>query len=161
MLREVGDLERFAETAKPGARVTYGRGERPPAELVRAMQPFIASGALAPMRKREGTGFLFMVERGRGDLPARRKVRRRTVKTALSRVFDCLSRAAARGEPCPTNDELAEWCALSGKLQASYRVRQLVKMGWITVEDRSPFGRRIVTVLHGPRKGTVTREASI
>jgi hypothetical protein len=161
------DFMAFAARARPGESMVYGRGDAPPREAVRAMRSLVAAGVLQPVGKREGDGFLFMVQRGRADLspvrgPSRGQVRRRRVrKTSLSMVFDCLVRAARRGEACPTNEELAASCGLTGKLAASYRVRRLVADARIAVEDHSPWGRRVVTILTGPQAGARTREAAI
>ena len=107
------------------------------------------------------------LERGLAPLshagrPRRGRTRKRLIrKTSLSMVFDMLVRAARRGEPCPTNDELAAACRLSGKMAASYRMRRLVADGQIAVEDHSPFGRRVVTILTGPHAGVATIEAPL
>ncbi|MGD9470635.1 MAG: hypothetical protein AB7G24_00895 [Novosphingobium sp.] len=162
-----GEFLEFARAAQPGDRRVYARGEHPPREAVRAMAPLVAAGVLAPISKREAGGFLFMVERGRAPLgsmrpPRRGTVRRRRVrKTSLAMVFDLLVRAAQRGEACPTNEEIAAQCRLSGKLSASYRMRRLVQAGRIAVEDHSPFGRRVVTILTGPQAGRRTVEAAL
>lgn len=160
----------FAKHAQPGDRRVYGRGDHPPRDTVRAMRALVEAGVLLPVSKREGGGYLFMVERARGEISAalaRRRAsrgparRRRIRKSTLSMVFDRLARAASRGEPCPTNDELARSCGLSGKLAASYRVRRLVALGKVRVEDHSPWGRRVVTILTGPHAGTTTCEAAL
>lgn len=164
-----GDFETFVETASPGDRFCYGRGDSPPRELVQSMRPFVDSGALVPLRHRDGSGFVFLVERGRGSLPARGRrgagrgaVRRKRIrKSSLTMVFEVLQRAARNGLPCPTNDELAASCHLSGKLAASYRMRCLVQSGHIGVEDHSPWGRRVVTILTGPHAGKATREEKL
>lgn len=162
-----GDFETFVETASPGDRFCYGRGEAPARELVQAMRPFVDSGALVPLRRRDGSGFVFMVERGRGSLPVRARASRGAVrnkrirKSSLTLVFEALVRAARRGLPCPTNDELAARCHLSGKLAASYRMRCLVQSGHISVVDHSPYGRRVVTILTGAHTGKATREAKL
>jgi hypothetical protein len=159
----------FARRAKPGEPMVYGRGEAPSREAVRAMQDLVEAGVLHPVRKREGDSWLFLVQRGHGDLAGLRRStgrrgavrRRRMKKTSLTMVLDCLTRAARRSEPCPTNDELAARCGLSGKLAASYRVRRLVAAGKIALVDHSPYGRRVVTILQGRHAGAQTREAAI
>lgn len=167
-----GDIFEFARTARPGEAMEYGRGDHPPRDVVRAMRGLVDAGVLRPVTRRiggrEGGGFQFLVQKGAGgDGPVARAARRGAVrrrrvrKTSLSMVFDCLARAARRGEACPTNEELARHCGLSGKLAASYRVRRLVAEGRIAVEDRSPFGRRIVTILTGPHTGARTSEAPV
>ena len=162
-----GDFETFVETASPGDRFCYGRGDAPSRELVQAMRPFVDSGALVPLRHRDGSGFVFLVERGRGAVPARSRrsrgaVRRKRIrKSSMTMVFEALQRVARKGLPCPTNEELAQACHLSGRLAASYRMRCLVQSGHISVEDHSPYGRRVVTILTGPLAGKATREARL
>lgn len=160
---EAGDLMRFAEAAQPGDKRVYARGMAPPADLVAAMRPLVAAGVLAPVRKREDGGFLFMVQRTSARLaprhPARRgRVRARRAKTAQTAVFECLAMAARRGAPCPTYDELAAACGLSGRESARNRVRRMVQLGWIAVEDRSPLARNVVTILKGRFAGRMTVE---
>ncbi len=162
-----GDVFEFARTARPGETLEYARGAHPPRELVRAMRPLVEAGVLSPVARRSADGFRFIVERGtapiaRAKAPRRGTVRRRRVrKSSLTQVFEMLARAARRGEPCPTNDELARACGLSGKLAASYRVRRLAAMGHVTVEDHSPFGRRVITILTGRDAGARTCEAAL
>lgn len=160
------DIAAFAARAQAGEQMVYGRGERPPREVVRAMAPLVEAGILSPVSKREAGGHLFMVQRtsmafgARG--PSRGRVRRRRItKSSFSLVLDCIVQAARRGMPCPTNDELAARCGLSGKVAASYRVRRLVATGRIAVEDRSPLGRRVVTILTGIHAGKATVEAAL
>lgn len=155
--------------AAPGTTIEYGRGSAPPRELVQAMRPFVDAGVLHPTSRREAGEIRYLVQRGSGDLSAallrrqgRGVVRRRRIrKTSTSMVFDSLVRAARRGEPCPTNEELARTCHLSGKLAASYRMRVLVAEGKISVEDHSPWGRRVVTILTGIHAGKATRQAAL
>ena len=159
------DMFRFAEAAQPGDKRVYGRGMAPPADLVAAMRPLVDAGVLAPVRKREDGGFLFMVQRTSARLsrhPARRgRVRTRRVKTAQTAVFECLALAARRGGPCPTYDELAQTCGLSGRESARNRVRRMVQLGWIAVEDRSPLARNVVTILKGRFAGRKTAEGKL
>jgi hypothetical protein len=168
MLARAGDIMRFAETAQAGAQATYGRGDHPPRELVQAMRPLVEAGVLHPKRKREGAGFLFLVERGSAPLSAadqrraargyarRQKVRR----SSLSLMLQALTLAAVRGLPCPSNEELAKRCGLSGKDSARYRIGLLVKGGRIAVEDFGPNAPRVVTILTGRHAGVSTRRAA-
>lgn len=165
MLCRAGDIMRFAESAKPGTQATYGRGERPPVELVQAMRPLVDAGVLHPKRKREGGEFLFLVERGSAPLSAadqrraargyaRRKVVRRS---SLSLILQCLTLSAVSDRPAPSNDELAKRCGLSGKDSARYRVGLLIRQGKISVEDCGPNAPRVVTILTGRHAGKSTR----
>jgi hypothetical protein len=165
MLCRAGDIRRFAETALPGAQATYGRGDHPPRELVQAMRSLVDAGVLHPKRKREGTEFLFLVERGSAPLSAadqrraargysRRKVVRRS---SLSMVLQCLTAAAVSDRPAPSNEELAKRCGLSGKDSARYRVGLLIRQGRIAIEDCGPNAPRVVTILTGRHAGKSTR----
>lgn len=164
-----GDILDQLSRAAPGTTIEYGRGSTPPRDLVQAMRPLVEAGMLHPTSRRVNGEMRFLVQRGSGDLSsalARRQSRgvarsRRIRKTSTSMVFDSLVRAARRGMPCPTNEELARSCQLSGKLAASYRMRVLVGEGKIAVEDHSPYGRRVVTILSGPCAGKATCEAAL
>lgn len=165
MLCRAGDIRQWAEAAKPGAQVTYGRGENPPRELVHAMRELVDAGVLHPKRKREGREFLFLVERGTAPMSdadqrraARGFARRQTVKrSSLSLVLQCLTVAAVTGRPCPSLDELAKRCGLSGKGSAQYRVGLLIRQGKISMEDCGPNAPRVVTILTGRHAGKATR----
>lgn len=165
MLCRAGDIRRWAEDAQPGSQVTYGRGENPPRELVQAMRELVDAGVLHPKRKREGNSFLFLVERGSAPLSAadqrraaRGYARRQSVKrSSLSMVLQCLTLAAATDRPCPSLEEIAKRCGLSGKSAAQYRVTLLIKNGRIAVEDCGPLAPRVVTILSGRHAGKSTR----
>lgn len=169
MLMQACDLHRFAESAQPGDQAAYGRGCNPPGHMVTAMRDLVDQGILAPVRKREGDGFLFMVQRGSGALsrpplgrevgPSRGKVRRRQLKrSSVAKVMQCLTAAAALNQPCPSNDAIAKRCGLSGKDAARYRVNALVSRGRIAIEDRGPLRPRVVTILTGNHAGKSTRD---
>lgn len=160
-------IDRIARAA-PGETFEYGRGNNPPRELVQAMRPYVDAGVLHPTQKRVAGEMRFLVQRGRGDFaqaargPRRGAVRRRRVrKSTLTLVLECLVRAVRREQACPTNEEIAAACGLTGKLAASYRVRRLVAAGKIAVVDHSPWGRRVVTILTGPMAGRSTPEAAL
>jgi hypothetical protein len=168
MLSRAGDIRRWAELAPPGAQASYARGERPPAELVQAMRPLIEAGVLHPKLKREGREFLFLVERGSAPLSAaeqrraaRGYARRQTIRrSSLSMVFECLKQAALLDRPCPSNEELARRCGLSGKDAARYRLGLLVRSGRIAIEDCGPNAPRVVTILTGRHAGKSTRKVA-
>lgn len=165
MLCREGDIYRFAEEARPGAHLAYARGERPPRELVQAMRTLVDAGVLHPKRKREGSEFLFLVERGTAPLSAAEQrraargfVRRSAIRrSSLSMVFECLKMAAVTGRPCPSNTQLARRCGLSGKDAARYRVDLLSRQGRIAIEDGGPNAPRVVTILTGRHAGRSTR----
>lgn len=162
------DFFRFAEMAQPGERLVYGMGERPSREAVQAMRPLVDAGVLHPAARCRDGVCTFTVQRGSGPIDlarprARRGAvrRRRMRKSEMTLVFEMVVRAAKAGRACPTNEEIAGKCGLSDKLAASYRMRKLVQQGLIAVEDRSPYGRRVVTILKGPHAGKATCEAAI
>lgn len=169
MLVRAGDIMRFAETARRGDQFAYGRGERPPVALVQAMRTLVDAGVLCPKSKREGREFLFLVERGSAPMSAadqrraaRGYARRKVIKrSSLSMILQCLTQAAAAGLPCPTNEQLARKCGLSGKDAARYRVGLLVKNGRIAVEDCGPNLPRVVTILTGRHVGRTTRRIEL
>jgi hypothetical protein len=165
MLRREEDIFRFAERAAPGMQESYGRGERPPLELVSAMRTLVDAGVLTPVRKREGREFLFLVQRTSAPLSAadqrrasRGYARRKVVKrSSLSLILQCLTLAAVSDRPAPSNEELAKRCGLSGKDSARYRVGLLIRQGKISVEDCGPNAPRVVTILTGRHAGKSTR----
>lgn len=169
MLRGEADIFRFAKSASPGAQATYGRGDRPPLELVTAMRPLVDAGVLTPVRKREGEQFLFLVQRSSAPMSAadqrraaRGYARRKTVqRSSLSMVFQCIAAAAVSDRPCPSNEEIARRCRLSGKDAARYRVGLLVRKGRIAIEDRGPNLPRVATILTGRHAGKSTKGVSV
>lgn len=165
MLRREEDIFRFAERAAPGMQESYGRGDRPPVELVTAMRSLVDAGVLTPVRKREGREFLFLVQRTSAPLSAadqrrsaRGYARRQSVRrSSLSMVFQCIAAAAVSGRPCPSLDEIAKRCGLSGKAAAHYRVTLLVRKGRIAIEEQGPNLPRVATILTGRNAGVSTR----
>ncbi len=165
MLRRGDDIIRFAESAAAGAQASYGRGDRPPVELVTAMRSLVDAGVLTPVRKREGKEFLFLVQRTSAPMSAadqrraaRGYARRQTVRrSSISMVLQCITAAAVSGRPCPSNEQIAKVCHLSGKDAARYRVGLLIKKGRIAIEDHGPNMPRVATILTGRRAGLSTK----
>lgn len=166
------DLLRWAESAAPGDSIVYGRGDRPPEDIVRVVGRLSDVGALHPTRRRisaAGGEFAFQAQRGSGKIsrvvvraPSRGRVRSLPVNRSSDRaVLKCIEAAVKYGQPCPTNAELARACGLSGAVAASYRVRRLVANGRISIIDHSPYGRRVATMLVGRHQGKSTKEAAI
>lgn len=159
-----GALEDWARRATPGSSIALGRGERLPRALSAAVTQLADRGILAPVSKRVsrnggGNEFLFMAQRGSisfdraraMDLRARSRGRVRVARPARSTgetaILKMIKRAIARRQPCPTNEEFARGAGLAGRVSASDRLKQLVRRGLISIEDHSPFGRRVVTLL--------------
>lgn len=166
------DLLRWAETAAPGDSIVYGRGDRPPEDIVRVVGRLSDAGALHPTRRRisaAGGEFAFQAQRGSGKIsrvlvrpPSRGQVRTLPANRSSDRaVLKCIEGAVKYGLSCPTNAELARACGLSGAIAASYRVRRLVATGRISIIDHSPYGRRVATIITGRFAGQCTKEAAI
>lgn len=158
-----GDIFRWAEQASAGDSVAYGRGERPPVDLVRAMRPLVEAEAIRPVLKREGGEFLFMVQRTARPLarhahrPSRGPVRRKSVKrSVLSVLFNTLVLAARDGRPCPGNAALAARCGLSSKQAASHQLHVLAERGRIAIEGGVNGTPRVVTIRWGRHSGKQT-----
>lgn len=150
-------LTRWVERAQPGDDIVYSTGARPGDTIGAAARALHESGVVALRSKRFGGGFRFIAlrladprpaRRGPGAAPRGRFVAaaddaKRTTRMVL-RVVTC---AARRGEPCPTNAQLARIVGLKDAVAASYRMRRLVKAGAIIVEQPSPLERRVVTIV--------------
>jgi hypothetical protein len=153
-------MRHWVERAVPGESVAYCAGASSPApEIAGIARALHEAGLVSLTSKREGQGFRFIAERRNAPLSAldqrrapainrgrfrAKKVVRRSAETVILRT---LRHAAASGRPCPTNAELAALAGLSGATAASYRVRRLVRMGQIIVEEPSPCERRVVTIV--------------
>lgn len=163
MLKDPGDIDRFVSDARVGDWATYGQGDHPPRDLVRAMRPYVDAGVLVPTSKREAAGMLYLVKRAKGVVPLSALDRQRSKARSwrqrgvadLGRVFQCLVRAARRGVPCPAYCEIARVCQLSRE-GARARVRQLVRTGKIASTYDEAAGWRVITVLVGPHAGRST-----
>jgi hypothetical protein len=165
MLKLPGDIDRFAASAQPGDWATYGRGDHPPRELVRAMRPYVDAGVLVPTSKRDAGGLLYLVKRVRGSLPQKASRRapaqrswRQQGKLDLARVLQALTLAARRGAPCPSYRDLAQRLGMSWRA-ARHRVDQLVKSGTISSAFDERTGWRVVTILTGRFAGCSTMAA--
>jgi hypothetical protein len=167
------DLLNWAKDARIGDSIVYARssaaGERLPSDVVNVVSSLAAHGALHPTQRRVGDGWAFQAQRGSGKIsrvtvrrPSRGGTRGLPANRASERaVFKRIEAAAKHGLPCPTNAELARLCGLSGAIAASYRVRRLVASGRISIIDKSPYGRRIATLLVGRHAGKSTQEAAL
>jgi hypothetical protein len=164
MLKRPEDVLRFAADAAPGAWESYGRGDHPPREMVRAMQPFVAAGVLVPAAKREGAGFLYLVKRSRTApkvrVRAARAARAHPAQSDQSRVLRCLIRAACRRLPCPSYAQIARRCDISERA-ARHRVQQLARAGRIAATYDAHTGQRVITITAGPHAGKSTMLSAI
>lgn len=165
------ELMGWAERARPGETVAYARDHITP-DLRAQTRPMIDAGIIIPLFTRVSGEGVYLAKRGEGRI-ARMKRRQAQIKgnggrftpkkkrSAEGAVLRILRHAASNQRPCPTNRELARACDLTDDKCASYRMRRLVKAGYIAVEDHSPFGRRVVTILTGKYAGMKTSEAAL
>lgn len=150
---ELEALEAWLDAARPGDTFEYAHGRCAPqtAPAFRRAGELGRGGAVQLSQRREGQTFHYLATRlapvqdapGEAVPPARSAS---LPETPEERVLLQLRRAANLGMVCPTNAELARACGLKDAAAASYRVRQLVRWGWIRVEDNGPNARRIVTI---------------
>ncbi|MEV4934584.1 winged helix-turn-helix domain-containing protein [Sphingobium sp. LSP13-1-1.1] len=141
--------------AAPGDDVVYSMGDRPEKAIGEAVRALHEQGLVALTSKRGANGFRFIAQRLPDPKPVRGpehrgRYARREIKgryTAERMILKILSAAAEKGQPCPTNAELARRVGLSGAVSASYRMRRLVAAGKIVVEEPSPLERRLVTIV--------------
>lgn len=149
-------MHAWLRRAAPGESVVYSAGDRPGREIAGVARALHEAGLVSLTSKRSAEGFRFIAERratpigapatgrsNRGRFRIKPPVRR-SAETTILRV---LRMAADRGQPCPTNAELAAIAGLSGAVAASYRMRRLVAAGKIAIAEPGPLERRVVTIL--------------
>lgn len=148
----------WAERAQPGEDVVYAEGVRPGAAIGAMVRGLRDAGLVAMTSKRVDGRLRFIAQRLPDPRPSQLRARQVSQRGRFQlaandgamttrAVLRILQQAAARGLPCPTNEELAKRVGLNGKVAASYRVRRLVQLGKISVEEPSPLERRVVTIL--------------
>lgn len=148
----------WAQRARPGEDVAYFTGDRPSEALRLTARDLHAQGLVAVTTKRAGAGFRYIAQRLEAPRPSQLRARARFNPGQFTRradggkcttraVLRLLTRAAIRGDACPTNAELARALGLKDAVAASYRVRRLVREGKIRVEEPSPTERRVVTIV--------------
>lgn len=150
----------WAERAQPGEDVVYAEGVRPGDAIGATVRGLHDAGLVAMTSKRVDGRLRFIAQRLPDPRPSQLRARVCEVPRrgqfqlgandgamTTRAVLRILQQAAARGLPCPTNEELAKRIGLNGKEAASYRVRRLVQLGKISVEEPSPLERRVVTIL--------------
>ncbi|MBA4092277.1 MAG: hypothetical protein C0494_17030 [Sphingobium sp.] len=160
-------LDNWAARALPGEDAVYSVGARPGDKIGAAARELQAAGLVTMTSKRMDGRLRHIVQRLADPRPSRKVYaapRGRfapasdDAKRATRAVLRLLVRAAKRGEPCPTNAELARAVGLKDAVAASYRMRRLVKDGAIVVEEPSPLERRVVTIV---ASGARTRRARL
>ncbi len=161
-------LDHWAARALPGEDVVYSTGARPGDAIGAAVRQLHAAGLVTMTSKRMDGRLRHIVQRLPEPRPSQQlrkpvprgrfTVASDDAKRTTRMVLRQLARAAGRGEPCPTNAELARAVGLKDAVAASYRMRRLVKDGAIVVEEPSPIERRVVTIVATGKK---TRRAML
>lgn len=145
------EVASWLASAKPGARLLYGQGER-----------LIRGETATFLREAHGAGKVDLFQPrsalpGRFDFIAVKKdvvkeacAGGRTADPAKRVIFKRLVRAAERGEPCPPDKQLADLAGLSSHAKAQWRVRKLEREGLIKCRlEHGPGGERfrVVTIV--------------
>lgn len=152
-------LINWAERARPGENVAYFTGTRP-GDAVRAVASALHSQGLVTMTTKRATdgATRHILQRLAAPRPSKLRALARInpgrfqsradgAKCTTKAVLRLLTRAANRGQACPTNAELARALGLKDAVAASYRVRRLVRENKIRVEEPGPTERRVVTIV--------------
>ncbi len=145
MLDGAGILE-WVRNAKPADMAVYARGDNPPRILAALVSRLSDQGLIDPTRRRDGTGWQFLIQRRAkafSAAPGMRRGRNYGRASAETVILRMVREAIRLGQPCPTNSEFAEVAGLSGRLAASYRLRKLVRDGKLTLVDHGPYERRV------------------
>lgn len=140
------DFAAWLAQAKPGERLRYAGGPVLPRDeaAVRAATAAKDAGLISTHIARENGACVYIAER-LGRAPATPEPWP-APGSAAHRMLDVLRDSAAKSLPCPTNAVLAIALGLKGAERARYIFGQLVDAGLITVENRGPKLRRIVTI---------------
>lgn len=140
------DFAAWLAQAKPGERLRYAGGPVLPRgePAVRAATAAKDAGLISTHIARENGACVYIAERLGQVAPA--SAVWPEPGSAAHRMMDVLRDSAAKTLPCPTNAVLAIALGLKGAERARYIFGQLVEAGLITVENRGPKLRRIVTI---------------
>lgn len=165
VLMKPDQFRSWVERAKPGDDVVYAEGARPGDVIGGVVRSLKDAGLVTMTSKRVDGRLRFIAQRLTDPRPTAVPAKRgrftlgaNDATMTTRAVLRILSQAAARGLPCPTNAELAARVGLAGAVAASYRVRRLVQLGKISVEEPSPIERRVVTIV---ATGKQTRRAML
>lgn len=142
------DFTRWLAQAPVGARLDYAGGPEMPHHfpVVAAVRAAVEAGAVLSHNERCGRGWCFFVVRRDGAAGASAAVWPEPGSVA-ARLLGLLVRTAGRHHPCPTNAVLALALDLRNADAARYLMRQLADAGLISIENRGPLERRIVTII--------------
>jgi hypothetical protein len=152
-VRPRGDVERWMRTAKAGEKLLYAHGPDPArGETFSYVAALYRSGLveLVQPRSADRRGFDFIVQKRRAEAPGAAAGAAEEADPATDRILRALKRAANFGRKCPTDLELARIAGLSTRNQASWRVRELARIGKIKVDtiETGPDARwRTVTIV--------------
>ncbi len=145
-------VDQWIDSAEPGQQLRYAWGGDLPrfAPGVKAVQRLRNQGLVGFVTRRPSPGrvdyVMFRLNKRRADDDATPSRPAAPPETPEAIILHALRRAAARGQPCPTNDELARKAQLPDAYAASYVVCKLRKAGKIHVSLIGPGKRRVVTI---------------
>lgn len=154
-------LIRWAQRALAGETCTYARASRLPRldACAAAARMLSDGGSLQLWQVRSALPGLFEYRARRTMRPLVTAARPVELPRQLRLVLAILADAAAEGQPCPTNSEIALQAGLGYPQRAAACVAQLRNMGLITVETMPlPIGRRVTIAETG---ATTSAKASI
>lgn len=135
---DAGELERKFRSARPGDRVVYALGtgvslKAATAAMVRAWHD---QGLCLLLREREGIGrgFRYFVQkRAREAAQQRKSATNPLAGRPEAKLLKVLAEIAACGEALPTLDALADRADLPSRNTADYRLRLLIKGGFVRI----------------------------
>jgi hypothetical protein len=142
------DLDAWLARAPAGALFVYARGGvlDPECAVARRAKALREAGAVRlNFRKVDGEGE-YLATRLAPVAPPPQRRDPPGENSIDGRVLRALDRAARRGQPCPTNRELAIGLGLADAASAGHIVRKLAAAGHISIERRGTWLRRVVTL---------------
>ncbi|MDE0878549.1 MAG: hypothetical protein OSB00_07770 [Sphingomonas bacterium] len=149
---DVAVIEDWLASASIGDELVYAWGAVPPRTLAawsRARDLFEEREVRLHDRLRPGgrTREWYLVKRrvDVGEQPVAVAAVTDAEETGEAAVLRILRRAVNFSKPCPTNAEIGAQCGLTTR-QAAHRVEKLVKARAVTLEDRGPGQRRVLTI---------------
>lgn len=164
------DLKRWMDSARAGAKAVYASGPALPREAagVKLARSWSAAGLVRLHQQRDpldGGRWQFLMIKNAvpgADLPEEGSpngsaacsapVRHAVDRMEMKAMLALLTRCAERGEPCPSNRELARALNLRTRRVAQYLIERLQAEGKIVVQGQGPRLPRLVTIAKGRRR---------
>lgn len=151
MLDAAGIVD-WVRRAKAGDAVVYGRAGEASRSVKALVARLTGQDLITPTTKRDAAGVQLVMQRrskriGMGVTRHGVMIHRRYSEEA--QILGAIRRAARRGEPCPSNNDLAELAGLSGPKQASYRLSKLERARELTVTFEGPDRMRVAILPEG------------